>query len=114
MVSAATGGYIRDGRALGKREGKLAKIVIIGGGVIGSSIGYYLAQAADATDVVVVEPDPTYEFAATPRATGGIRQLYTVPENIRMSQYGHALHGSLAETRTRVCDCSIARRDGDN
>jgi len=35
---AATGGYIQDGRALGKREGKLAKIVIIGGGVIGSSI----------------------------------------------------------------------------
>src|SRR5215469_13659407 len=36
--SAATGGYIQDRRALGKREGELAKIVIIGGGVIGSSI----------------------------------------------------------------------------
>ena len=70
-------------RALGKREGTLAKIVIIGGGVIGSSIAYYLAQAGDASDVVVVEPDPTYEFAASPRATGGIRQLFTVPENIR-------------------------------
>jgi glycine/D-amino acid oxidase-like deaminating enzyme len=43
----------------------LAKIVIIGGGVIGSSIAYHLAQAGDASDVVVVEPDPTYEFAAT-------------------------------------------------
>ena len=93
--SAVTGGYIQDGRAPGKREGKLAKIVIIGGGVIGSSIAYHLAQAGDASDVVVVEPDPTYEFAATPRATGGIRQLYTVPENIRMSQYGHEIYGQF-------------------
>ena len=55
--SAVTGGYIQDGRAPGKREGKLTKIVIIGGGVIGSSIAYHLAQAGDASDVVVVEPD---------------------------------------------------------
>jgi FAD-dependent oxidoreductase domain-containing protein 1 len=95
LVQRRTGGYIHDGRALGKHEGKLAKIVIIGGGVIGSSIAYHLAQAGDASDVVVVEPDPTYEFAATPRATGGIRQLYTVPENIRMSQYGHEVYGQF-------------------
>jgi len=63
--SVATGGYIQDERALGKREGNLAKIVIIGGGVIGSSIAYHLAQAGDASDVVVVEPDPTYEFAVS-------------------------------------------------
>jgi len=44
----------------------MAKIVIIGGGVIGSSIAYYLALAGHAADVVVIEPDPTYEFAATP------------------------------------------------
>ena len=73
----------------------MAKIVIIGGGVIGSSIAYHLAQAGNASDVVVVEPDPTYEFAATLRATGGIRQLYTVPENIRMSQYGHEVYGQF-------------------
>ena len=66
----------------------MAKIVSIGGGVIGSSIAYHLAKAGDATDVVVVEPDPTYEFAATPRATGGIRQLYTVPENIACRSMG--------------------------
>jgi len=68
---------------------------VVGGGVIGSSIAYHLAQAGDASDVVVVEPDPTYEFAATPRATGGIRQLYTVPENIRMWQYGHEIYGQF-------------------
>jgi FAD dependent oxidoreductase len=73
----------------------MAKIEIIGGGVIGSSIAYYLALAGAASDVIVIEPDPTYEFAATPRATGGIRQLFTVPENIRMAQYGHDVYGQF-------------------
>jgi glycine/D-amino acid oxidase-like deaminating enzyme len=73
----------------------MAQIVIIGGGVIGSSIAYYLALAGHAGDVTVVEPDPTYEFAATPRATGGIRQLFTVPENILMAQYGHEIYGQF-------------------
>src|SRR5215472_12995446 len=74
----------------------MAKIAIIGGGVIGSSIAYHLALAGQAADVVVIEPDPTYEFAATPRATGGIRQLFTVPENIRIAQYGHEIYGQFA------------------
>src|SRR5690242_4703809 len=76
-------------------DGDMAKIVIIGGGVIGSSTAYYLALAGHAADVVVIEPDPTYEFAATPRATGGIRQLFTVPENILMAQYGHEIYGQF-------------------
>src|SRR5436305_13755376 len=73
----------------------MTKIAIIGGGVIGSSIAYHLAIAGHAADTVVIEPDPTYEFAATPRATGGIRQLFTVPENIRMAQYGHEIYGQF-------------------
>ena len=73
----------------------MPKIVIIGGGVIGSAVAYYLAVAGHAADVAVIEPDPTYEFAATPRATGGIRQLFTVPENIRIAQYGHEIYGQF-------------------
>jgi glycine/D-amino acid oxidase-like deaminating enzyme len=34
----------------------MAKIAIIGGGVIGSSIAYYLALAGHTGDVVVIEP----------------------------------------------------------
>ena len=63
-------------------------ILIIGGGIVGSSIACFLAQAGTAGEVAVVEPDPTYEFAATPYANGGIRQLFSLPENIVMAQYG--------------------------
>ena len=60
-------------------------ILIIGGGAIGSAAAYFLRRAPNAPGVVVVEPDPTYEFASTPRATGGVRRLFSCPENIQMS-----------------------------
>ncbi len=66
-------------------------VVIIGGGVIGSAIAYFL-MASDDFDgtVTVVERDPTYENAATSRSVGGIRQQFSTPENILMSEFGAA------------------------
>jgi glycine/D-amino acid oxidase-like deaminating enzyme len=57
-------------------------VVIIGGGVTGSATAYFLA-AEDAFDgsVLVVERDPTYQHAPSARATGGIRQQFSTPEN---------------------------------
>ena len=46
----------------------MERIVIAGGGIMGSCIAYHLALAGAASAVTVLEPDPTYEFAATPRA----------------------------------------------
>ena len=65
-----------------------ADIIIIGGGIVGSAIAYYLARTGRAGRIAVIEPDPTYERAATPAANGGIRQLFSLPENILMAQYG--------------------------
>ena len=67
-----------------------ASIVIAGGGVIGSSTAYYLARAG--APVTVVEPDPTYEFAATPRAVGGIRFQHGLESNVRMSLFGSEVY----------------------
>ncbi len=63
-------------------------IAILGGGIVGASIAWHLTASGRAGDVVVIERDPTYEFAATPRGNGGIRQLFSLPENIAMAQYG--------------------------
>ena len=62
-------------------------IAIIGGGIIGSSVAYFLLQASPGLRVCVIEPDPTYEFASTLRASGGARRLFSCPENIEMSNY---------------------------
>jgi FAD-dependent oxidoreductase domain-containing protein 1 len=64
-----------------------ADVVVIGGGIVGSATAFSLLRTEPSLDVLVVEPDPTYEWAATTRASGGIRQLFTLPENIRLSQH---------------------------
>ena len=73
------------------------RIVIVGGGVVGSSIAWHLARAGAASDVVVIEPDPTYAHAATPRASGTIRRVFSLPENIEMSAYAHEIYGAFEE-----------------
>ena len=65
----------------------MSKIAIIGGGIIGSSIAWNLAKSSLTSELIVIEPDPTYEFAATPRAIGGIRFVQGLIENLEMSLY---------------------------
>ena len=63
-------------------------VVIIGGGVIGSSIAYHLsANPAFTGRVAVVERDPTYAASSSSLSTSAIRQQFATPANIRMSDY---------------------------
>ena len=62
-------------------------VAIIGGGIMGSATAYFLKQLSPAIRVLVIEPDPTYEFASTPRASGGARRLFSCRENIEMSNF---------------------------
>lgn len=61
-------------------------VAIIGGGVIGCSTAHFVKSIAPDARVAVIEPDPTYEFASTVRASGGCRVQFTRPENIEMSK----------------------------
>jgi len=72
-------------------------VVVIGSGVIGSAIAYFL-KTSGVDQVCVVEPDPTYRFASTPVATGGCRRLFALPENIQMSDFSIAFYKQFAET----------------
>lgn len=76
------------------------RFLIIGGGIMGSATAYELACAGHATDTLVIEPDPTYEFAATPRAVGGIRLQHAIEENIRMSLYSDPIYADIAASVT--------------
>ena len=62
-------------------------VLVIGGGAIGASIAYFLRARADSSRVTVIERDPTYARASTPRASGGVRRLFSGPENIALSNY---------------------------
>ena len=64
-------------------------VLIAGGGAIGSAIAYFLShQTAFSGSVVVVEPDPTYAFAASARSASSIRQQFSTPLNIALSAFG--------------------------
>jgi glycine/D-amino acid oxidase-like deaminating enzyme len=75
----------------------MPKIVIVGGGIMGSSIAWHLAKAGAAADVAVIEPDPTYAWAATPRAVGGVRLLQGFRQNAEMSRHGLEVYSRFQE-----------------
>jgi len=76
---------------------KQADVIIVGGGVIGSSIAYNLLNDDFDGDVVLFEKDKTYEYASTPRSAGGIRQLFTTGVNVEMGKYAVEKYSTFKE-----------------
>ncbi|HVF51756.1 MAG TPA: FAD-binding oxidoreductase [Pyrinomonadaceae bacterium] len=73
-----------------------ADVVIIGGGVVGASVAYHLAEAGCA-DVVIVEREPQQGQGSTGRATGGVRAQFSTAVNIQMSLYSIAFLANFKE-----------------
>jgi FAD-dependent oxidoreductase domain-containing protein 1 len=63
-----------------------ADIAIVGGGIMGSALAYWLTRLEPGVAVVVVERDPTYASASSALSAASIRQQFTTPVNIRISQ----------------------------
>ena len=63
-----------------------ADVVIIGGGIIGSSIAYNLAEQGCA-NVLVLEREPHQGKGSTGKSMGGVRAQFATPVNIAMSLY---------------------------
>jgi glycine/D-amino acid oxidase-like deaminating enzyme len=64
-------------------------VLIAGGGVIGSSVAYFLSAHPEAGGrrILVVERDPTYQRSSTALSVGGVRQQFSTPENIQLSLF---------------------------
>ena len=64
-------------------------VVIVGGAIYGSSVAWWLTQMAGFEGrVLVVERDPSYEFASTSHTNSCIRQQFSNRINISVSQFG--------------------------
>lgn len=63
-----------------------ADVVIIGGGIVGSSVAYHLTQAG-CRNVVVLERESQQGKGSTGKSMGGVRAQFATPVNIRMSLY---------------------------
>lgn len=63
-----------------------ADVVIIGSGIVGSSVAYHLADAGCA-NVLVIEREAHQGKGSTGKSMGGVRAQFTTPVNIQMSRY---------------------------
>ena len=72
-------------------------IIIVGGGVMGSSVAYHLLTLESTLKLVVIERDPTYARASTALSLGGVRIQFRLKENILMSLYAQEVFDRFAE-----------------
>lgn len=64
-------------------------VIVVGGGVMGSSVAYHLkSDPAFTGKVTVVERDPSYARASSALSASSIRQQFSTPLNIHLSRYG--------------------------
>ncbi|XP_075029206.1 FAD-dependent oxidoreductase domain-containing protein 1 isoform X2 [Calonectris borealis] len=94
------GGWIPPGTPPGPRPPEEADVVVVGGGVVGWSVAYWLKALEGQRHgmrVLVVERDPTYSRASTVLSVGGIRQQFSLPENIRMSRFSASFLRNINE-----------------
>ena len=64
-------------------------LVVIGGAMYGSAVAWWLARNKDFNgSILVVEQDHSYQFAATTHTNSCIRQQFSNPTNIQISQFG--------------------------
>jgi sarcosine oxidase subunit beta len=63
-----------------------ADVVIIGGGIVGSSVAYHLTELG-CKNVLVVEREAHQGKGSTGKSMGGVRAQFSTPVNIQMSLY---------------------------
>ncbi len=63
-----------------------ADVVIIGAGIVGSSIAFHLTKAG-CRDVLVIERETRQGLGSTGKSMGGVRAQFSTDVNIRMSLY---------------------------
>ncbi len=77
-------------------------VVCIGGSLMACATAYALLKERPELNVLLIEKDPTYKYAATPLALGGVRQQFTERTNIRLAMNSIEVFeqfGELMETK---------------
>jgi FAD-dependent oxidoreductase domain-containing protein 1 len=62
-------------------------VIIVGGGIMGSSTAYNLKRSEEKIKIAVVEMDPTYSRASSTLSLANIRIQFSLKENIKISQH---------------------------
>ncbi len=73
-----------------------ADVVIVGGGIVGSSIAWHLT-AAGCKSVLVIERESSQGKGSTGKSMGGVRAQFSTPVNIQMSLYSIPFYARFEE-----------------
>ena len=73
-----------------------ADVVIIGAGIVGSSVAWHLAQSG-CRNVMVLERESQQGFGSTGKSMGGVRAQFSTAVNIRMSLYSIPIFAAFEE-----------------
>jgi glycine/D-amino acid oxidase-like deaminating enzyme len=82
-------------------------IVIIGGAIVGASVAWGLREEGFSGSIALVERDPLFATSATTLSCASIRQQFSIPENIRLSQFTLGLFRRLKEEFGADADISF-------
>lgn len=87
-------------------------VVIIGGAIMGSSTAFFLTDTPDFNGrILVVERDPSYAMSSTAHTYSCIRQQFSDPLNVRISQFTAQFIKSLPD---RIGDSRAPRLEVQN
>src|SRR5690349_1177982 len=75
---------------------RTADVIIIGGGIVGSSIAYHLTEAG-CRNVLVLEREAHQGKGSTGKSMGGVRAQFTTAVNIQMSLYSIPFYAAFDE-----------------
>ena len=79
-------------------------IVIVGGGMVGSMIAYFLSERGKVQEgwkIAVIEKDPSYRACTTIASPLGLRMQHSLPELCEMALFGSDFLRNL-ERRLRI------------
>src|SRR5258708_22600019 len=74
-----------------------ADVVIIGGGIVGSSIAWHLTTAG-CRNVLLLERESSQGKGSTGKSMGGVRAQFSTPVNIQMSLYSIPFYARFEKT----------------
>jgi glycine/D-amino acid oxidase-like deaminating enzyme len=73
----------------------VSEVAIIGAGVMGASVAYWLTRLRPGLGVTLIERDRSFSRASSALSASSIRRQFSSPINARMSQFGAQFHQEL-------------------
>ena len=80
-----------------------AEVAIVGGGIVGSSIAYHLAEAG-CKGALVIERETAQGKGSTGKSMGGVRAQFSTTVNIQMSLYSIPFYAAFEDRLGYPCD----------